>query len=206
MGARLRGLLHDFEIRRPHEVRAEDPPAREFDEASARSFLRPFTRDPFAMASLRGFAAGSLPDGGVGSMSDDRIVERLAALLAQGRLRVVPLPRFESLARAFGTRGPEPVDEPVDDPAGTPASAPPPSAPASSEKPSSQQWISLQLLDDDTGAPIAGVELRLRLPDGSVGTFATNGQGVVRLDDFPEGTIDLEDVADTEGFEVVRFE
>lgn len=64
-------------------------------------------------------------------------------------------------------------------------------------------WFKLQVLDDETGRPVAGVPLRLELPGRDPEDFTTNSDGKVEVSGLPEGTVDILEMDDEEAYEVV---
>jgi hypothetical protein len=84
-------------------------------------------------------------------------------------------------------------EEDDDDPG---AIAPPPIDEASN-------WFKIQVLDDETGNPVAGVPLMLKLPGREPEEFTTNSDGKVEVSDLPEGTVDILEMDDEEAYEVV---
>lgn len=211
MGTRLYGDLQVYEIRAWHEVQPGDVSRPFFDVSSAVGFLRRFMHDPFAMTALRELTASTFWAPSLSARSDQDIIHQLAAQLIAGRLCLVPLSRSETYLPAGGTsRSPvlDETEEAVEDespvrPHQTQAHEPEPPVPSAQ---ATTPWITFQVLDDDTGAPVAGVDLRLRLPDGTVRTYTTGGDGVITASDLPAGTCDLEQMLDEEAFEVVQFD
>ena len=67
-------------------------------------------------------------------------------------------------------------------------------------------WFKLQVLDDETGKPVAGVPIELRLPGQEPKEFTTDGQGKIQLKDLPDGVADIIRVNDSEAYEVVSLE
>lgn len=56
------------------------------------------------------------------------------------------------------------------------------------KKEEKKTWAEFQLLDS-SGAPVKSEKCKLTLPDGSEKTMKTNGEGVVRVDNIPEGKV-----------------
>ena len=69
-----------------------------------------------------------------------------------------------------------------------------------------QSVFAVRVVDDETGQPIAGVELTIRVPTGEVETDVTESNGMIRIDDLESGTCDILLMDDAEAYEVVRVE
>ncbi|MEZ0471623.1 MSCRAMM family protein [Luteimonas salinilitoris] len=216
---RIRGHFQDIEIKAWHELRAGDTARPCPDVRVAIGFLRDFARDPLSMAALREFASRRLHVSSLYRWSDHEILERIAGHLSAGQFRLVPRDRFSTPFDAGdfreledrpptgrvisphapdgGIRRPRPLDE---------VRAHAPLAPETAPPPIVRPWITFTVIDDETGAPAASVELRLKKPDGTVGTYTTDTAGTVHLTDLPTGTCDLEEVLDGQAFEIVGIE
>lgn len=199
MGTRLHGELQVYEIRAWHEMQPGDVSRPFFNVSSAAAFLRAFMHDPFAMTALRELTASTFWASSIYACSNHDIIQQLAEQLVAGRLCLVPLKRIERYLPAGGTRLPTV-------PNGTQQEEPPGSGTSVPEEHVATNWITFRLIDDDTEAPIAGVELRVTLPDGVTRTYATDHSGQVHLTDLPDGTCDLEQLLDDEAFEVVQYQ
>lgn len=64
-------------------------------------------------------------------------------------------------------------------------------------------WITFQILSDDTEAPMPNVPLKLKLSDGSVGTYTSDAKGMIYITDLPGGTCDILEIQDDESLEIV---
>jgi hypothetical protein len=69
-----------------------------------------------------------------------------------------------------------------------------------------RHWIRLMVLDDETGEPIPGVRIRVKLPSGEVGAPATDRRGIIHIGDLNPGTLDIQEILDDDALEVVRIE
>ncbi|HHO76973.1 MAG TPA: hypothetical protein ENN05_11200 [Deltaproteobacteria bacterium] len=56
------------------------------------------------------------------------------------------------------------------------------------KKEEKKTWAEFQLLDN-AGAPVKSEKCKLTLPDGSEKTIKTSGEGVVRVENIPEGKV-----------------
>ncbi|MCI5224500.1 MAG: hypothetical protein D3924_17980 [Candidatus Electrothrix sp. AR4] len=65
-------------------------------------------------------------------------------------------------------------------------------------------WVAFKVLYDDTEEPIAGVQLKLRLPDGSIDKYTTDSTGRIYISGLPDGTCDVQEMLDNDALEVVE--
>lgn len=170
---------------------AESLTLREFaDRGSALAFLEPLREDPFCMSVLRDLVVERQCTLDLSNLHDHRLLEFIAWELETGRLRVAeefrPMPPI-GRARA-----------PVEDNAGDkPFEQPPP--PAQDEK----TWITFQILDDETGQPVAGVTLTVKLTDGTTKKSTSNGAGLIEFKDIPPGACSIESMSHPDALEVL---
>jgi hypothetical protein len=54
-----------------------------------------------------------------------------------------------------------------------------------------KHWVEFRVVDDQTGEPVEGVELTVRLPDGSTEIRATDAGGYVEIADILGGDCDV---------------
>lgn len=200
MNIRLRGQLQDFEIRAWHDMRTGEVAMPCHDLPSTLRLLSSLAHDsPLAMDALREAAAASLRAPCLYRYDDQDVLEHLAGQLAAGWLRLVAHERPAGTAFADGTGLALAREQVRDD------------RPTLPQRPARQpasiaSWIAFQVIDDATGAPVPGVDLHLKGPEAASGSYTTDGEGLVHLDGLPAGTCDLEQVLDSEAFEIVRFE
>ena len=223
MGRRLYGHFWDFEFRTGRGMQPGDV-ARPFSDVfSALSFLRGFIHDPFARASLREVATRSRWDAPLFACSDQEILRQLAWQLATGRLYLVPIERTTDygptgVPGGRTTPGGSQADEPSTQPQGADKPSTQPQGPGPSQgagqsegpetpaavDPATPHWIRFQIIDYDTETPVAGVDLHLKMPDGTVSTYTTDAQGLVHLIGVLAGTCDLEQMLNDEALEVIH--
>lgn len=174
----------------------------------ALGFLRPLAAED-GTAALRELLAAEWPGAGVHRMGDAEVLERVAALVAAGVVRVAtaPLPAPSRIPVGGGSaagsaaagRPPTPremeaaarASRPL--PAAARSSAPPPSAaPASAaaETPPAD-WIELRLVGEDD-RPLPGERYVVVLPDGSRREGTLDGDGAARVEGIPSGTCRVE--------------
>lgn len=65
-------------------------------------------------------------------------------------------------------------------------------------------WVAFQVLDDDTDEPVAGVKLKIKLPDGTANVYTTDGAGKIYISGLPDGMCDVEEMLDDDALEVVE--
>ncbi len=199
----LSASTETLELRRPGETPAGGAESLPGSPAGTVSLLRRLARDPMNMATLRATLAEEVGRPRVGRMRDAEVVAQVEARVARGRLRLVPLatsgtvvapPPVDGLARI--SSGPAKEAEPVVlKSTGAPAPAP---------KGETETWFKLEVVDDDTGEPVAGVSFTLKLPDGSRREVTTDASGRIELTGLAAGTCDIEAMRDDAGWEVVQ--
>ena len=173
-------------------------PALQFlDEFSAKTFLRGFLHEPSSMAEMRGCL---WRDGMVGDLSmldDDEVIQEFAERLAAERLRLV----VAAPGRSQGGGGV--AAEPQAETAGERPTRRPP---VFREDRGLQHWVRLKVVDDETGEPIPGVRIRVKLPSGEVGAPTTDRRGIIHIGDLTPGTLDIQEILDDDALEVVGIE
>jgi hypothetical protein len=88
-----------------------------------------------------------------------------------------------------------------------PKPAPPPTPPPKKDEPPKKlHWVKFQVLDDETGKPLSGVVLKIKLPNGSIGQYSTDSSGMISFDPVDPGTCDIQKMIDSDALEVVRVE
>jgi hypothetical protein len=142
------------------------------DMPSALQFLSRFRNDSAQMAALRSFLIPHMP--GVQRMTADQIVRHAAQLLVRGKLRLLQHYRTPTLRQKMD----------VEAAAATTESA----APAATTK---KTWVEFRVVDDETGKPIQGIELTIKLPDGRIEKQKTNEGGFVEINDTAEGECEV---------------
>ena len=179
---------------------------RDYDAAV--SCLRRFTGDPYNMTVLRGILRESSCHGTVPACSDQEVVAQVARKVARGELliarqRAVPCGGGSSTPAVKEVTEPEPKKwnkteyikqflrehelEPV------------------RPKPAQESnWVAFRVLYDDTDEPVAGVDLKIKLPDGSTNIYTTDGAGKIYISGLPEGTCDVQEMLDNDALEVVK--
>lgn len=173
--------------------RSADAVAVEFlDERQAYSFLKRLTEDEFNCGAIRRFAVehGFTPD--ARANDDHRLLRHLAAVLVSGRVQAVRTGDWRKLPTS-GSAQPGEEEEPEEEEK---------SPPLTDEK----TWIKFEVVDADSGAPVKGVTLKVKLPDGQTRNATTDGAGVIEIKDIPPGTCEIDRMIDSDTLEVVAVE
>lgn len=71
----------------------------------------------------------------------------------------------------------------------------PKDSPSDIESPT-KHWIELEIVDDETGEPVAGMRVSLKLPDGRSLEKTTNADGIIHVDGQPADVWTIVDVKD----------
>ncbi len=170
---------------------SEDPPSfPRQDRFSVFEFLRPFMHDPANMGHLRETLAEQMDPLDLSRLNDHQVLEQLAWRVATGQVKIAALqPVTERGVVELA------LEEEEEAPAAPPAAAPT----------EDKTWIRFLVMDDATTKPVEGVQLKIKLPNGTVEEHTTDSGGMVRISDIPEGSCDIEKMIDVKGYEVVDF-
>jgi len=184
----------DYRIVAAHDRHADEPAVEFLDERDAFSFLRRMAEDEFNRAAIRRLAAedGLVVD--AYAVGDQRLLEYLAMDLISGRLRAVRPGEWQR-ASTLGSRRPGEAAEPKQ---AEEEEAPPPS--------DEKTWIKFEIIDDETGKPVSGVTLKIKLPDGQSRHGKSDASGIIEFKDIDPGTCEIERMLDGETLEVVSVE
>jgi hypothetical protein len=145
------------------------------DVNEALLFLRKFRNDPAQMAQLRSLLAGISSH--LQPANDDDLLRRVALLLAAGRITLLAASR-----RGASTAGEEAVKRELA---------------KETEKKSSvgaapkRHWVEFRVVDDKTGNPVKGIELTVKLPDGSIEKRKTDQDGYIEINDTLKGACEV---------------
>ncbi|MGD2123658.1 MAG: carboxypeptidase-like regulatory domain-containing protein [Gemmatimonadota bacterium] len=221
----LRGGFSELLILRSYELRPDDSPLIFRDRLSAQGFLHRFLRDESSRNTLRKalLREGFVPN--PSQLDDQGVIREFAGLLVSKRLSLVALDRpvpeegggappgassrrdtADSAERDSQPEEGDPAERgrrPEEEDSGERS----PRRPAVFPKASTpRNWIKLLLVDDETEEPIPGVKIRVRLSSGETGEPTTDRRGTIYIDDVPPGTIDILEILDDEGLEVVEVD
>ena len=174
----------------------------------ALGLLRRRAPDPAEIAAIRRWWHAQ---GHHSPPTDAQLLADLAFALHDGRIGLATRP---ATAGASGAAGPAPDgevearDRPPRQPPPRPGRGPrpAPAAPAVPD-PASQDtttWVEFRLVDEETGAPIPGVDFRIELPGGEVRTQATDGAGLIRIDGVDPGACAIRRIEADTGPEVTN--
>lgn len=146
--------------------------------------------DPANMATFRRLLAEDLPAPDVLRLDDAGVLRQVAWRLDAGRWSVRPA--LHAYGGGATSAPPEPPSAEAPEEA---VPEPPPAADLG--------WVAFDVIDDETGLPVSGVTLTLRLPDGTVRDVTTGASGSLYLSDLPAGTCDIVEMTDAHALEVV---
>ncbi|WNG38481.1 LysM peptidoglycan-binding domain-containing protein [Archangium violaceum] len=131
--------------------------------------LRDFAQDHFNLRTLRELVHTYALGRSFEPVTQDEVVRQVATLISRGQLRLAraPLPMVPGVV--------PPLEKKPDS-----------SAPAPEEE---KLRLMLQVVDDVTEDPIADLELRLTLPDGSEQKAKTDEDGHIEVSNLPQGRV-----------------
>lgn len=181
-----------FHLIASHEIVDDETPLEFLDEHHAFWFLTQLAEMPANLAAIRRMAE---EDGLVldpYDVDDEHLLRHFAFHLTGTRLRVVQRGAWERVS-TFGSRvteGSSESDEEEEEE----------ETPAESDE---LTWIKFEVVDDETGDPVKGVTLKVKLPDGSIRNATTDASGMIEIRDIPAGTCDIERMIDSDTLEVV---
>lgn len=195
-------LYHDtrqVEIRSLSEgLPSRDQDFRSFDDTfrypatSSRDLLRQLIADPYNRYALRDVLSDDLSGRPMRPLNTPEVIRQASWRIDAGRLALRPTDNRQGGIGGGIPGTPLPLVPPLPD---TPT--PPP------DDTEAVNWITFQVIDDDTGAPLSDVPLKLKLSDGTVGTYTTDPHGRVHVPDLPDGTCDILEISDDEALEIV---
>lgn len=172
----LRKGFQKFQIIDWHERHPDDSFKKFRNKFSALGFLRGFMGDHSNMMTLRSILGGGLFNADFSRLSDHDVLDQLAWRLVSGQIRITVLPvttytwAYEKVAEEE-----EIVEQTL---AVSPKS--PPKSPETA-------WVKFQIVDDATGEPISGVNLKIKLPDGSQKDVTTRADGTIEFNGIEPG-------------------
>ena len=181
------------------EPRRETIPIDFGDEVSARGLFSEVLRDPLQMINLRILLSREGLAGDISRLPDQDLITEVSRKVTAGYIRVAgPNINTRSIGSGSSQADRQRGGEDTRERTSRRAQAFP--QPGSGEEPG--HWIGLRVVDDETGEPISGVSLKIRLSSGKTRKPSTDDQGSIELQDIPPGTVDIE-MPDREGWEVV---
>lgn len=181
-----------YEIFPRRDLRAKETPIRFPDEVVAFHFLHRLLSERWNQQVLRlTLHAEGLGAHQTAHILDDDLCRRLARDLAKGHIMVSAVPKASGRAVVIERRE-EDEEEDV-------ATGP---LPPKEEK----HWIAIQVVDDESGKPLSGVPLEVKLPDGRAVVRKTGGDGTLHFSDLDPGTCSILKIMDDEALEVVAIE
>jgi hypothetical protein len=109
-------------------------------------------------------------------MDTEQVLTRAAALLVNGRARILRSHRFTGGKLATDSEESKKAEAAMA---------------SSGVAPKQKHWIEFRVIDDKTGEPIQGVELTIKLPDGSVEKRTTDAGGYVEINNKLKGDCEV---------------
>jgi len=70
--------------------------------------------------------------------------------------------------------------------------------------PPERDWVEFLIQDDETGEPIGGVTLKVKLPNGEIRDFTTGGDGKIAIPDIDPGSCEITKMIDEYALEVLE--
>lgn len=204
----MKGILRkssaQFVIVKGHESRGKGSSLSFPDEFSARAFVRQLLREKSNTGSLRRYLlrAGFVTN--LSRLDDRKLIREFARRLVSGRIRIVRVDKGTHPARWAipGGTSTQREEKPTEE-------RPRPRPVAFTEVRDTEEtrnWVKFRVVDDETGEPVQGVTLKLKLPSGEVGKPTTNRRGGIDLYDLTPGTVDIQEIIDSDALEVVGME
>lgn len=193
------GTAQDKELREPISFESHE---------SAAQCLGSYLTDPYNATILRKILYEGSLNCTVCSLSDREVVAQIARMVVRGqvciaRTRAVQygggssVPSVKEVTQAEGKKWSK--KEYVENFLDENKSVPPAAEPAQETN-----WIAFKVLYDDTDEPVAGVDLKIKLPDGSTSTYTTDGAGKIYISGLPDGTCDVQEMLDNDALEIVE--
>jgi hypothetical protein len=189
MGTKLGRGIREVEILKWHEKHSPGSIVQFTDPQQALRFLREYAGDPLTMRSLRNILADVPGYRDLAHLKDHIVLDRLSRLLASGRLKAASAAPAEWSATG-GAVAPPP--------------APKEKKPAPLPPTQKGDFIIFKVVDNDTGKPLTGVKLKVKLTTGQVGEFTTDWRGTAEIRGIPSGACDIDGMSYEELLEVVE--
>lgn len=191
----------EFRVVKGYALTPSASATRFLDEFSAESFLRGFLCEPTAMAGMRECLRRDGMVADLSMLDDEEVIQEFGKKLVAERFRLVAVERPLSPGRSTGGGGApaQPREEIAEE---RPAKRPP----VFRENRELSHWIRLKVVDDETGEPISGVRIRVKLPSGEVGAPTTDRRGTIHIGDLTPGALDIQAILDDDALEVVKIE
>jgi hypothetical protein len=201
MGFFLKGISKDYEIRNCFESGSRKDALRFDSSETAGDFLIQLLQDPSDMHTLRQIVCECLFSGFCHRFDDQELIDSASWGLFVGDILIIPhdRPTYEGVTPAETVK---PAEAPPPIEPGMPHTRQP--QPASPIPDTETHWIRFQIVDDETENPLDGVELTLRLPDGSIQSYTSDSNGTVYIPDLSTGVCDIEELNHDHAVEVVE--
>ena len=223
----IRSFTQKIDILRPYECDPDDIPMEFGDRFFTLDFLHRLTLDPLNMITIRNAISEFLPVVDVLRLTDDAVLQQFAWQIACGYFKLIPreekIPRImgpgvspeadseadsqddSAASSGAGTDGAGAATETAEEaPAGGAASTDTDTDTDATEE--ETDWIEFKVVNDETEQPMSGIGLKIKLTTGETKDYTTDSSGMVRIDDLPPGTCDIEEIRDPDASEIVQVE
>lgn len=171
-------------------------------------YLRPFLTDYDNAVILRKILQEAAPwQFNIPSLTDHQVVAHVARMVVQG-LVVVGRGKQDKIAGgSAGIVAKELVEEGKKwDKSAYVAGFLADNAPKAAIEPAQKtNWVAFQVVYDDTDEPVSGVDLKIKLPDGTANIYTTDAAGKIYIAGLPEGMCDIKEMLDNDALEVVNI-
>ncbi|MCI5161491.1 MAG: hypothetical protein D3917_05610 [Candidatus Electrothrix sp. AX5] len=170
--------------------------------------LRRFMHDAYNMTVLRKVLYADSYQFGIHSLSDQEVISQVARKAVRGQIFIArgkaaqygggsSSPSVKEVVQAEGKKWSK--QEYIKSFLEESKSTPPAVEPAQETN-----WVAFKVLYDDTDEPVAGVDLKIKLPDGTTDIYTTDGAGKIYISGLPDGTCDVQEMLDNDALEVVE--
>jgi hypothetical protein len=200
----IRSGIQEIEILAWYESGPSDTFMDFQNEFFARQFLRGFMNDPLNMMALRETLVELLSITNISKLTDDEILDQLAWQIVHGSVKL--LQHEYSPATGSGRSGVTAEVEEEEGQVQEQDQAEPAAGITQDVAQEDNNWITFQIIDDKMNQPMSDVVLKIKLPTGSVNQYTTNANGLVRIDNLPSGTCDIEEIINSDALEIVQVE
>ena len=178
------------------------------DPGAARMRLASLLQRADGLPELRRLLGMHAVGAGTMRLSDQEVMDRVAGLLNSGQLVLASSGEdmFQAAPAGAGMereRRDAEEDEQAADLSWNSALADI-GAPGGTQ--AAQHWLGIEVVDDATGEPLAGIPFKLRMPDGRVQELSSDADGRIHVKQLPAGHFDIQAMTDDQALEVVALE
>lgn len=170
----LKKGFHSFQIMEVYEVKSHHKLKKFRDKASALNFLYGFYNDHLNMITLRNMLRDSMSCINISRLDNFMILKQIAFRLASNQYKIAELPFILPAWSDIITEMEKELTTTV--------------ATTTSED---IAWIKFMVIDDETGNPISGINLKVKLPDGSQKDLSTKEDGFIEINGIEPGNCEV---------------